>query len=778
MMSPGEGTSGKRQRPQKKVFGNRGGKPRIQRKPGIERESASHEPVSPKQDRIVNSPASRTISSPAKCSNTTASPSTPKKRTSHFSTPSSSPYSDLDLSRDVFERLSPKKAKLDRKSKSPADTRRAYRSQLLLAEEEDDYIDEDGLKSGPLEDKFVARPSRLAYASRMAPKKVKQTTEPLSPCSELDNIAGIWQSGKSSQETEAYEDRGRIVPINKMLMRDVFDTESLSSKSLDRWSQKTEERDVASEPTNIQSDWKNLEEMDEEDIVEGSNDIRSIVNLRTVGTNLRSTAEIDDILSGLAVKNRLGARKATCVELIKLLMDVPQDGEIPTDWNPTPTSSSTFIMAVRRTNATANLLSALQKAGAGEGKDFTFDISIGLAYMRLFNGKNLTEVEETCPNFLNIVNQILSATYDLSPKCDKHHDLMQKLASTLQTFRLSDEILKPERVILQAVMMMLSVQPKNAKEVQEAAFSSNFVKDLQALQNALWDRLLEYSAAIGLEGEEDIDAHQLASKCLSIQQICVLLSLLGARYRNCSSLGSKEIGELVQLNDCLARHVGCKENDLSHASAEALQGSLQFQVSLTNQDQSENCKVMLCVSDRAAVNLARIILRSTDVAKDINRDDVHNIRLLDLAALALGVLTNLLQNEEEQTIYQLSGCDAVTKLTILFLHTSHQSDDQHSTLFSGCLAFFLSVLMVKAEDAEGDSISHAIAEKMNIATPEEFSINQKLAESLDKFAGSGKEKVLPSEAGKQHSSQKQETLLILQLSDRLRRSKEEAMSSE
>ncbi|PWN38066.1 uncharacterized protein FA14DRAFT_22659 [Meira miltonrushii] len=776
MMVPGEGTSDKRQRPQKRVFGNRGGKIRPQRKEDSKKEHTSHEPVSPKQDRIINSPSSRTISSPAKRSSTSASPSTPKKRTSHFSTPSSSPYSDLDLSKDVFERLSPKKAKLNRMSKSPADARRAYRSQLLLADDdEDDGQAEDGLKSGPLENNFVARPSRLAYASRMAPKKAKEPVEPSSPCSDLDKETGAWKSGKDSQETEAGEERGRIVPINKTLMQDVFDTESLSSKSLERWSQKTEEMDVASIPTTFQTDWKNLEEMDEE--VEGSNDIRSIVNLRTAGTNLRSAAEIDDILCGLAIKNRVGARKATCIELIKLLMDAPQDGEFPVDWKPTPASSSTFITTVRRTSTTANLLSALQKAGAGEGKDATFDVSIGLAFTRLFEGKSLDEVMTILPSFLSTVKEILSASYHLPLKRDKHHDLLQKLASTLQTFRLSEEILKPDRVILQALVMMLSVQPKNAEEVQAPTPSPSFAGDLQSLEKALWDRLFEWSAAITFEGE-DADVHKLASKCLSIRQACVLLRLLGVRYRDISSMNSKQLGELVQLNDHLGNQIGCQDDDLSHASAEALQACLQFQVSLTNQDQSENCKAMLSVSDVAALHLANIIVKSADVANDMDRDDVHNIRLLDLAALALGILTDLLQNEANQTIRQLSDCDAVTKMTTLFLYTSQQTDNQHSTLFAGCLAFFLSLLIVKAEDAEEDLISHAICEKMNNATPKEFCIKHKLAESLDGFACSAKEEQIPSEAGEQHSAHKQETLLIRELSDRLRRSKEQATPSE
>lgn len=777
MITSSEGTSEKRQRPQKRIFGNRGGRPRPQRKANSEKEPAS---PSPEQDRKAKSPSPRTTSSPAKHSTATASPSTPKKRSNYFSTPSSSPYSDLDLSKDVFERLSPKKARLDRASKSPADAkRRSFRSQLFLTDDDDEANNgqgEDGLKSGPLEDKFVSRPSRLAYASRMAPKKVKQPAQPSSPCSELDNATETLEAVKSIEEREADEEARKTAFVHKLLTPDVFDTESQSNKSLERWSQKTEEMDMTSKVSEIESDWKNLEELDEENMVEGSNDIRSIVNLRTTGTNLRSTAEIDDILSGLAIKNRLGALKATSVELVKLLMDAPQDGDIPIDWKPTPISSSTFIASVRRTNTTAALLSAMQKAGAGEGKDFTFDISLGLAYMRLFEEKDLNEVITICPNFLSTVKRIISARYDVPSKRDKHHNLLQNMASILQSFRLSDEVLKPDRVILQAVISIIfSTQCKNADGVEVPPLSPRLSEELQSFQRLLWDKLFDSSSLSPLEGEET-DTHHLASDCLSIRQICVLLSILGARYRSIISLEFKQMSELVQLNDRLAKWIGCKDDDLSHASAEALQACLQYQVNLTNQEQSDNCKTMLHVSDMAVLDLAQIIVKSVHVTKDINRDDVYNIRLLDLAALALGILTNLLQHEAAQTIQQFVSdnnpdFDAVSKMTTLFLHTSHQTDDQHSTLFSGCLAFFCSLLIVKAEEVKEVKISHIVTEKMNKATPKHLSINQELAKSLDRFADSGKKVLSVSEADEQHSAQKQEISLIQQLSEQLRRGK-------
>jgi len=172
--------------------------------------------------------------------------------------------------------------------------------------------------------------------------------------------------------------------------------------------------------------------------------------------------------------------------------------------------------------------------------------------------------------------------------------------------------------------------------------------------------------------------------------------------------------------------------------------------------------------------LTQIIIKSVDLTKDINRDDIHNIRLLDLAALALGILTDLLQNEARQTIGQLlndkiSNSCAITKMTTLFLHTSQQTNNQHSTLFSGCLAFFLSLLIVKAQDMGENLISHTISEKMKNATPKEISINHILTESLDQFAGSSKEL---HEAKEQLSTHKEETLMIRQLSDRLRKFKE------
>lgn len=485
--------------------------------------------------------------------------------------------------------------------------------------------------------------------------------------------------------------------------------------------------------------------------------IKSITNLRSTGGNRRFLEEFDYLVMEISPAQRLGARQSTCVEIVKRVMGLTEEAECLHDlandhsWRPPPVTSTPFLASLRAADVVEHLCKKLNDAREGHKGDLVVDLAIALIYARLTADPSILPTLVASQLFLGSLCGLIEGEYTMPKKWDRRLASLQRLAVAAELVTEFCEYPSPNLVATHAAVALLS---NMAKPIEE-----NMITDLVdgpnhgqgPLKDLLWRRLENAASTLQHRGVTSrTPVVQFHGSTMALVDTTALAISLMQDWTSALTVGrmtwASTILSIINFSSsCLVETGQCS----SFGAAEALSSCLRLLVVLTHSEDVHNCQALL-TERKAATDIARLICKTGTVSAQLPPDELHRARLLDMTALALGILTNLLEKATAQTRACLLAVarsaddteeSVVASLGRLFWqHSQHEEDaDEQTAIFCGCLAVALSLLLLGPnEEDDGapqqDKLLLEIELSKGMALADHTGLRTTLADRLDRFA--------------------------------------------